>query len=69
MLVANKLSFQSIKYPFWTQNLIFGTIVCPEQFEKCMKKHINIHKSLTKASNAFGTPLKIGKKVFQLLGS
>ena len=47
---------------------MFGTTGCPEQFEKCMKKHLNLHKSLTKALNAFGSALKVEKRFLQLLG-
>ena len=36
---------------------------CPEQFEKCIKKHLNLPKSLSKALNAFGPALKVEKKV------
>ena len=43
MLVANKVSFYYIKYPFWPQNLMFVRTGCPEQFVKCMKKHLNLH--------------------------
>ena len=45
---------------------MFGTTGCPEQFEKCMKKLLNPHKSITKALNAFGSALK-GKKGFSAL--
>ena len=48
---------------------MFGTTGCPEQFEKCMKKCLNLHKSITKTLNAFGSALKVEKSFFQLLGS
>ena len=48
---------------------MFGTTGCPEQFEKCMKiKHLNSHKSITKALNAFGFTLRV-EKGFSALGS
>ena len=45
------------------------TTGCPEQFKECMKKHLNLHISLTKALNAFGSALKVEKRFFQLLRS
>ena len=69
MLMADKLSIYNTKCPFWPQNLIFRTNGCPEQFEKCMKKHLNLHKSLTKALNAFGSALKVERAFLLLLRS
>ena len=52
--VANKLSINYIKCLFWPQNLMFVTTGCPEQLEKCLKKYLNLHKSLAKPLNDFG---------------
>ena len=47
---------------------MFGTTGSPNQFEKCMKKHPNLHKSLPKALNAIGSALKVEKRFLHLLG-
>ena len=69
MLVAFKLAIYCIKCPIWTQSLMFVTTGCPKQLKKCMKKHLNLHKALTKALNAFGTALKVERGFLLLLRS
>ena len=48
---------------------MFGKTGCPEHFEKCMKKLLNLYKSMTKALNVFRPALKDDKMVLLLLGS
>ena len=49
MLVANKLSIDYIKSPFWPQNIMFGTNESPEKFENCLNKYLNFHKIMQKS--------------------
>ena len=63
LLVASKLPIYYIKSPFWPQYLKLGTTGSPDQFEKIMKKHLYLHKTLTESLTCFRTCLKSGKKV------
>ena len=53
--------------PILAKKLMFVTTGWPEQFEKLLKKHLNIHKILTKALNAYGSALTVEKRFLQLL--
>ena len=43
ILEANKPLFYNIKYPFWPQNMMFGTTGSPGKFKSFMKKHLNFY--------------------------